>query len=105
MTNLIKTVYIAGKVTGCDIIKTRKKFGMAENILFRKGYHVINPLKLAPPESTWREAMQICINHLFSADYIYLLPDWKDSKGAKVEHFLAGKLGIEVLKVKELEVV
>ena len=79
-------VYIAGKVTGDPEYK--EKFRRMEEKLRGIGLAVLNPATL--PEDLPRESyMPICLAMLSQADAVLLLPDWKESEGAKIEESLA----------------
>ena len=97
-------IYIAGKVTGEDIKACKEKFSKAEFILRRKGYHTINPLRLCPPDSNWESAMKMCIRNLIECDAIYMLNDWEESRGAKVEHYIATQLGLQEIREEKIYV-
>jgi len=49
---------------------------------------------------TYEEYMKIGIAHLLTCNEIHMLPDWKDSKGAKIEHDLADALEMKIVYVK-----
>jgi hypothetical protein len=87
-------VYIAGKISGLDYDVTFLKFKSAQLKLEARGYYVLNPMELVHKEANWEDAMRICLSFLPYAQYIYTLPDCKDSKGAIIEIDLAEKLGI-----------
>lgn len=80
-------IYIAGKITGLPLQEADDKFQKAENDLHFLGLKVINPLKLGIPHSwSWSQQIDECkrvINERAKA--IYLLRDWKESKGAREE--------------------
>ena len=44
--------------------------------------------------------MSVCLKAMLDCDGIYMLKGWKKSRGAKLEHFIALKLGIEILLEK-----
>jgi hypothetical protein len=90
-------IYIAGKVTGTPIHATTTKFGEAQKKLEAKGFEVINPLVIVSEKGNgwhtdWQTAMRLCLIEMMKADAVYLLPDWKDSRGAKIEKQLADDL-------------
>lgn len=97
-------VYIAGKVTGEDVKSCKEKFAKAEFLLKRKGYQTINPLRLCPPNANWENAMKMCIRKLSECDAIYLLTDWEESRGAKVEHYVAEQFGLKFIYQEALYV-
>lgn len=101
-----RTVYISGKVTGTTDYVDR--FFNAENKLDEMRFNVVNPIrrtehlvaqheakKLPPPE--WSDYMSECLVALSGCDTIYMLKDWKDSKGARMEHRIAQQLGMKIL--------
>ena len=89
-------VYIAGKVTGEDVKSCREKFLQAEYCLKKKGHSVVNPTKLLQPTTNWHNAMRICIKELVDCDCIYMLEDWRESRGARLEHLVAKELGLQI---------
>ena len=98
-----KTIYISGKITGTDDYKDR--FLKAEQKLRSRGFNVLNPVKtgkwlerhLAPKIPTWVEYMKQDIKAMMSADCIYMLKGYRESKGARLELFLAKILKYEII--------
>lgn len=97
-------IYIAGKITGDPSYK--EKFQAVEDQLKSMGHIVMNPAILPEgfPPSVY---MKICLSMLEACDGVYLLPDWDDSNGARIEHSYAmyihkhilwGLIGLEELK-------
>lgn len=92
------TVYISGKITGDD--NYLHKFAKAEIELRAKGYDVINPCDIGFVYGkflTYEQLMKIDLTMLEFCGAIYMLKDWKDSKGAQVELAKARADGLEVL--------
>ena len=83
-------IYIAGKITGDPdyIIKFLKK----EITLMKERHIVMNPAIL-PKRFDYEDYMKICFAMVDVCDCIYLLSDWKDSKGAIREKEYAEKQG------------
>ena len=81
-------IYISGKITGTtDYIK---RFERAEKSL--SNYIVINPAKVnaqLPIQTTWEEYMKMSMCMLEMCNAIYMLKDWEDSKGARLEYEFA----------------
>lgn len=98
-----KTIYISGKISGTDDYHNR--FGKAEEKLKSDGYKVLNPVKvgkwlefyLAPEIPTWIQYMKQAIQTMMSADCIYMLKGYRESKGARIELFLAKILQYEII--------
>lgn len=97
----MKKVYIVGKVTGEPLQECRKKFAQIELRLKEMGMIPINPMNFVSADTDWNTAMKICIGQLLTCDFIYLLPDWKQSRGARIERILAKLLQIEILSIAE----
>lgn len=90
-----KKVYIAGKITGLDRAEVQRKFGAAEKLLRELGAIPFNPLCL-PEGLDWEDYMPICLMAIQACDAVYLLDNWRDSKGAKVEWAAALVSGQEI---------
>ena len=45
----------------------------------------------------WRECMVVCLRELLRCDAIYMLNNWRTSRGARVELAVAVELGLEIL--------
>ena len=44
---------------------------------------------------TWFDYMKVDIKALLECDYVYMLPGWKKSNGARIEKFIAFIFGIK----------
>ena len=92
-------VYIAGPMTGLPHFNRPAFQQAAINLSFEK--HVpLNPAIL-PDGLTEADYMAIGLTMLQCAEAIYLLTGWQFSAGARAEHALALKLGLEVIEQRE----
>lgn len=89
--------FISGKITGDPDYMA--KFAAAEEFLKSHGYDVINPAKVATtlPELEWAQYMKIDVMMLSICNKIYMLSDWKDSDGAKIELKFAQEHNMPIL--------
>ncbi|MGP1587290.1 MAG: DUF4406 domain-containing protein [Treponemataceae bacterium] len=79
-------VYISGRITGLDKEVIFKKFNKIQNRLKKDGNLVMSPTTLAMNEGFEHEDyMHICYAMIDVCDAIFMLKDWQDSKGAKME--------------------
>ena len=91
-------VYLAGPMTGMPDLNCPAFHHMAEH-LRRSGFEVMNPAEVNPDHTMpWAECMRRDIAELVRCDSIYLLPGWEKSKGATLEHHIADRLGMDVMK-------
>lgn len=75
-------VYIAGKITGDSAY--REKFQQAQRDLEGEGFIVLNPAEL-PEGMIPSDYMRICFAMMDSADVVAFLPDYRQSRGARLE--------------------
>lgn len=74
-------IYIAGKITGDPYYKA--KFARAAADIADAGHTPINPA-MQPEGMSNADYMRISFAQLDSADAVAFLPDWADSKGARI---------------------
>lgn len=94
-----RTIYISGKITGLDIDNAASIFKEAEQNLKSEFKNVINPMELVPYDDklTWHDYMVKDIEALLKCDAIFMLKNWGQSKGARVERAIAIELGLEII--------
>ena len=91
-------IYISGKISGTDLTETRKRFAAAANATKRLGYEPVNPLENGLSEhDSWEAHMLKDIADLLHCNAIYMLQGWKDSKGARIEHYIATEIGMPIM--------
>lgn len=114
----LRRVYISGPIAGSAT--AREDFRSAERgINERGGYEAVNPFDVAPlshsgqgcpsgyhpgDESQAHESsacyMRTDLLALLSCDAIYMLPGWRESRGASVEHAVAVACGMDISGAK-----
>jgi hypothetical protein len=92
-------VYISGQISGLPIEKAKRIFDKAETALWASGYTPVNPMKEVPynEKYEWEDYMKADIKLLMDCEGICMLPNWRLSRGAIVEHNLGCTLGMKVI--------
>ena len=90
-------IYISGKISDLPTEQVKEKFAKAEAQIRAFGHEPVSPLDNGQPsKATWAQQMMASLAMLFECDAIYLLPDWGDSKGARIEANIAQECGLEI---------
>jgi group I intron endonuclease len=90
-------VYISGQITGLNFDEAFKNFEDAEKEVKELGGVPVNPMKLDHKvNADWYDFMEKDIAALLRCDGIYMLKNWGESKGAKIEHNIAVEMGIKI---------
>jgi hypothetical protein len=93
----MKKIYISGKITGIED-QAPELFKKTAHELLKQEFHPINPMTLNHNhDKSWHSYMREDIKALCDCDLIYMLSNWKDSKGAIIENQIANFLGLEVI--------
>lgn len=89
-------IYISGKITGLEYQEADKLFNEAKLKLQEIGCEVINPLHIPTgvEKPEWDDYMVADIRELFKCDAIFMLKNWKSSRGARIEHYIAEEIGL-----------
>lgn len=90
-------VYISGKITGDPHYNA--KFARAAADIADAGHTPINPA-MQPEGMSNADYMRVSFAQLDSADAVAFLPDWEDSKGARIEHLLVEYTGKPTYDIK-----
>lgn len=93
----MKKCYIAGKIGGLQPEVYETNFREAEVEVNKLGYTAVSPLTLTHNhDKSWLSHMREDIAALVYCDAIYMLSNWEDSPGAKIEFNLAYELGLKI---------
>jgi hypothetical protein len=88
-------LYVSGRISGDPDYLS--KFMDAVYELVKAGYEdIINPCCYASADDDWNTAMRKTLSVMLTCGGVALLPDWEESRGAKIEARLAVNLGLEV---------
>lgn len=97
----MKTVYIAGKITGDANYK--QKFNEAQKVLEAHGFAVMNPAWLPSEGFSYDAYIRIGEAMLKECSVLCLLPDWEESAGANDELKLAASLKKKIIYYSDIE--
>lgn len=91
----MKKCYIAGKISGLPILEYTSNFKEAEAGVLNLGYYPVNPVELNHDhDKTWLSYMREDLTELLKCNAVYVLRNWSESQGAKIEVDLAKSLGL-----------
>lgn len=96
------TVYVSGKISNLPEDVYKANFKSAELELRKRGFNVINPAetdikrrKNMTDEQFWVECMLTDIRDIMeTCDGIYMLNNWRSSRGARIERIIAQEIGL-----------
>lgn len=89
----MKKIYISGKISELDYSEVKEKFEKAGKQLKAWGFEPISPLNNGCTSGRWGDQMTACVPQLNDCEGIYMLKDWRNSKGAKIERAFAKGAG------------
>lgn len=80
-------IYIAGKISGLNRSNVIQKFEAAQKSLSKMGHQVFIPCVLpAYEEVSHEDYLHICYAIIDVCDAVYMLSDWQQSEGARLEY-------------------
>ena len=93
----MKKTYISGKITGMEA-EAKVLFSAAADELAAMGHRTVNPLELPHEhDGNWPSYMKEDVAALLKCNTIYMLKNWRHSRGATLEHYLATQLNINII--------
>lgn len=78
--------------------RTRAPYSSVGKRKKRLGYEPVNPLENGLSEhDTWEAHIAKDISDLLQCKAIYMLQDWQESKGARIEYYIATEIGMPIM--------
>lgn len=94
--------YISGKISGLPTDQVTAKFQQAEQQIRAFGHEPVNPINNGlGSEASWNEHLVADVALLLECDAIYLLKDWGDSRGSRIEANIAEECGLQIVHQPE----
>ena len=107
---IMKKVYISGKISDLPREQYVKMFGIAANMLEKKGYKTVNPTRfflsrhyqglcrLIGHQNAYNLTLIYDLWRLMKCDLIYKIPGWQQSRGANIESCVAYHFKVWTMK-------
>lgn len=97
-----KVVYVSGKMKGLQKEDVIRNFNEAESFLRESGHEVVTPLpiylaSIEDSSKTYDDCLAEAIKLELPCDAVFMLSDWIDSKGARVEYAIAVEMKKEII--------
>jgi hypothetical protein len=98
-----KRVYLSGKITGDA--RYADKFSRAVTTVRLEFCHrgiIVNPVEWCGEEWAWWRCMVRCLLLEAMCSHVAMLPDWRESRGARIERRLALLMKKEIIYLKKI---
>lgn len=93
----MKRIYIAGKIGDLPENVYKLNFEIAKSEVEIAGFIPVSPVDLPHQhERTWKAYMLEDLAALKTCQGVYMLRNWNDSRGARIERWVAMRFGIPV---------
>lgn len=89
--------YISGRISGLPYAEAWENFLKAERAIYELGGIPENPLRFCLPRWSWHRCMTLCIIKLLLCRRVAMQPNWKKSRGARIERRIALICGKTIL--------
>ncbi|MEG0518299.1 MAG: DUF4406 domain-containing protein [Bacteroidales bacterium] len=90
-------VYISGLISGLSKEQSERNFSGVQALLELAGCEAVNPMDNGLSiEAAWEEHMLEDIKNLMACDSVYMLANWQQSRGARIEYTIAVEMGKKI---------
>ena len=91
--------YNSGKISGLPFLVAYNNFLEADKQIYDLGYEPVNPInkQWLKPSAPWLLHMIVDVWHLMWCKAVYFQNNWVDSRGAKIEFYVALYLNKEMI--------
>jgi hypothetical protein len=90
-------VYISGQIGNLPEEEYQQNFAVGMEEVRAMNMHPVNPCNLLHEhDKSWQSYMKHDIIEMLKCDALYMLNNWHNSKGAKIEWQIATFLGMQV---------
>jgi len=91
-------IYISGKIGDLPEAEVAAKFEHARRQVEAFGHEPVSPLNNGLDSAApWEDHMGADIAMMLKCDAVYMLTDWGNSRGARIEHGIAHEMGMDII--------
>lgn len=89
-------IYISGQISDLPKHEAEFLFERAQMYLEGKGHEAVNPMNGETPGLTWGQYMAKDFLLIENCQAMYMLANWQQSRGARIERSVADMLGLQI---------
>lgn len=79
------------------IAEAKKEAWLMANVFKKEGYEVVTPFDVTTDGMSEAQCIGACITALLECDCVFFWLGWKNSRGCRIEHFIATEHNIEII--------
>ena len=79
------------------IAEAKKEAWLMANVFKKEGYEVVTPFDVTTDGMSEAQCIGACITALLECDCVFFCLGWKNSRGCRIEHFIATEHNIVII--------